>query len=98
MTEVWFKFPNNKAEELACWDTYEQALRYLCASLVPLLEDRVKTLEAGQVFIDKEYYFNKRGHVRKAIMKNEDDLRDLVEVLWKNDDEAPKWTISLVVV
>lgn len=95
MTEVWIQIP--QGEQLACWDTYEQALRYLCAFLVPLLEERVKTLEDGQVFIDKEYYFNKRGHVRKAIMKNEEDLRDLVEVLWKNDEEGPKWKISLVV-
>lgn len=94
MTEVLIKFPGAVKEELALWDTYEQALRYLCSFVVPMMERRALELEDS---LDKEFYFNKRGHVRKAVMNSERDLRDLADVLWKDGEEGKlEWEIKSV--
>lgn len=96
MTEVRIRFPDTgKEEELALWDTYEQALRYLCSFVVPLMERRALELKKHHgVSLDTEFYFNKRGHVRKAIMKSERDLRDLADVLWKDGEGKLEWQIK----
>jgi hypothetical protein len=98
MTEVWTRFPGSATGELACWDTYDQALRYLCSLIVPLLERRVLELEKVGVYLDKEMFFNKRGHVRKHIMKSEDDLQILTKLLWldNDDDDRLEWALKTV--
>jgi hypothetical protein len=98
MTEVWTRFPGSDTGELACWDTYDQALRYLCSLIVPLLERRVLELENAGVYMDKELFFNKHGHVRKRIMKSEDDLQILTKLLWLDDEEETRleWALKTV--
>lgn len=98
MTEVWISFylgPDNEIENdyLACWDTPGQARQDLFRRIVPLMEQRLRDLKRGSIIIDEEYYFNKRLKIRKAFRECEEDLAELAEVLWKDEEKQLEWEI-----
>jgi len=93
--EVRIIFPDQRLKDyLACWDTPGQARQDLFTHIVPIIEQRLLDLRRTVIQMDEEYYFNKRLKLRKAFRQSEEDLRELVEIMWKGEERKLEWRIK----
>ena len=80
----------------AAWDTLEEARADLLTQLAPVLEAKFRQLKARGITMDGEYYFNKRGRVRKAIKDDPKgaELRELANILWQGEEDGLDWRLK----
>jgi hypothetical protein len=95
MTEVRIIFPDQRLQDyLACWDTPKEARQDLFAHIIPIIEQRLLDLRRVVIQMDEFYYFNKKLKLRKAFRQSEEDLLELVEIMWKGEERKLEWKIK----
>lgn len=80
----------------AAWDTYEEARADLLSHIVPAMERKLRSLRNEGIVIDTEYYFNKRGRLRKAIKESDEELRSIASILWLHDPKGLQWYLKKI--